>query len=156
MNDKTTTFLLKTKDLLGETIRLFGKGAWRWGKREIIYQSLHCHHQNDPCMGNDESHSSCFQQNRKFCGIKYELLLLKFNSLHITDAKHFNHCTSFCFVLYCFYTIHYCYSLSLFDFPSLCLSVSVSIFFCPSLSHTHNSTLVLLRNCRSGKNVSHF
>ena len=29
-----------------------------WGKRESIYQSLHCHHQNDSCikMGSDESH----------------------------------------------------------------------------------------------------
>ena len=29
-----------------------------WGKREIIYLSLHCHHQNDSCtkMGSDESH----------------------------------------------------------------------------------------------------
>ena len=28
-----------------------------WGKREIIYLSLHCHHQNDSCikMGSDES-----------------------------------------------------------------------------------------------------
>ena len=28
------------------------------GEREIIYLSLHCHHQNDSCikMGNDESH----------------------------------------------------------------------------------------------------
>ena len=28
------------------------------GKREIIYISLHCHHQNDSCikMGSDESH----------------------------------------------------------------------------------------------------
>ena len=25
----------------------WGKGVWRWGKREIIYLSLHCHHQND-------------------------------------------------------------------------------------------------------------
>ena len=35
-----------------------GEGVWRWGKREIIYQSLHCHHQNDSCitMGSDESH----------------------------------------------------------------------------------------------------
>ena len=34
-----------------------GKGVWRWGKREIIYLSLHCHHQNDSCikMGSDES-----------------------------------------------------------------------------------------------------
>ena len=34
------------------------KGVWRLGKREIIYLSLHCHHQNDSCikMGSDESH----------------------------------------------------------------------------------------------------
>ena len=34
------------------------KGVWRWGKREIIYLSLHCHHQNDSRikMGSDESH----------------------------------------------------------------------------------------------------
>ena len=37
-----------------ETIRLIrdgekggGEGVWKWGKREIIYLSLHCHHQND-------------------------------------------------------------------------------------------------------------
>ena len=32
--------------------------VWRWGEREIIYLSLHRHHQNDPCikMGSDESH----------------------------------------------------------------------------------------------------
>ena len=32
--------------------------AWRWGKRKIVYLSLHCHHQNDSCikMGSDESH----------------------------------------------------------------------------------------------------
>ena len=31
---------------------------WRWGKREIIYLSLHCHHHNDSCvkMGSDENH----------------------------------------------------------------------------------------------------
>ena len=47
-----------------ETIRLIrdrekqGKGVWRWGKREVIYLSLHCHHQNDFCIkvGNDDSH----------------------------------------------------------------------------------------------------
>ena len=35
-----------------------GKGVWRWGKRKIIYLSLHCHNQNDSCvkMGSDESH----------------------------------------------------------------------------------------------------
>ena len=29
-----------------------------WGKREMIYLSLHYHHQNDSCikMGSDESH----------------------------------------------------------------------------------------------------
>ena len=34
-----------------------GKGVWRLGKTEIIYLSLHCHHQNDSCirMGSDES-----------------------------------------------------------------------------------------------------
>ena len=44
-----------------KTIRLIRDGeggVWRWGKREIIYLSLHCHHQNDSCikMGSDESH----------------------------------------------------------------------------------------------------
>ena len=47
-----------------ETIRLirdgekWEKGVWKWGKRETIYLSLHCHHQNDSCikMGSDESH----------------------------------------------------------------------------------------------------
>ena len=35
-----------------------GKGVWNLGKREIIYLSPHCHHQNDSCikMGSDESH----------------------------------------------------------------------------------------------------
>ena len=34
------------------------KGVWRWGEREIIYLSLHCHHQNDFCikMGTNENH----------------------------------------------------------------------------------------------------
>ena len=34
-----------------------GEGVWRWGEREIIYLSLHCHHQNDFCIkvGSDES-----------------------------------------------------------------------------------------------------
>ena len=47
-----------------ETIRLIRdgekgrKGVWRWGKRENIYLSLHCHHQNGYCikMGSNESH----------------------------------------------------------------------------------------------------
>ena len=35
-----------------------GGGGGMGGKREIIYLSLHCHHQNDFCikMGSDESH----------------------------------------------------------------------------------------------------
>ena len=47
-----------------ETMRLIrdgekgGKGVWRLGKSDIIYLSLHCHHQNDSCitMGSYESH----------------------------------------------------------------------------------------------------
>ena len=33
------------------------RGKWRWGERDIIYLSLHCHHQNDACikMGSDVS-----------------------------------------------------------------------------------------------------
>ena len=33
-------------------------GLGEEGKREIMYLSLHCHHQNDSCvkMGGDESH----------------------------------------------------------------------------------------------------
>ena len=48
----------KPYGLLG-TGRRGGGGLWRWGKREIIYLSLHgCHHQNDSCikMGSNESH----------------------------------------------------------------------------------------------------
>ena len=35
-----------------------GEGFMEVGEREIIYLSLHCHHQNDFCitMGSDESH----------------------------------------------------------------------------------------------------
>ena len=36
----------------------WGGGVWRWGKKEIIYISLHCHHQNDfgIKMGSGGSH----------------------------------------------------------------------------------------------------
>ena len=39
-----------------------GRRLWRWGEREIIYLSLHCHHQNDSCIkvGCDESDESHF------------------------------------------------------------------------------------------------
>ena len=48
-----------------ETIRLIRareKGVWRQGKRESIYLSLYCHHQNDSCIktGSDESHFGVF------------------------------------------------------------------------------------------------
>ena len=35
-----------------------GRGYGGGGRREIIYLSLHCHHQNDFCIkiGSDESH----------------------------------------------------------------------------------------------------
>ena len=38
--------------------RRVGEGVCRKGKREIIYLSLHCHHQNDSSvkMGSDERH----------------------------------------------------------------------------------------------------
>ena len=34
------------------------KGVWRWGKRETMHLSLHCHHLNDSCikMGSGENH----------------------------------------------------------------------------------------------------
>ena len=34
------------------------RGVWRWGEREMVYLSLHSHHQNDSCikMGSDDSH----------------------------------------------------------------------------------------------------
>ena len=39
-------------------IREREKGVRRWGEREIIYPSLHCHHQSDSCtkIGSDERH----------------------------------------------------------------------------------------------------
>ena len=49
-----------------ETMRLIrdgekgggARGVWRWGEREIIYLSVHCHHHNNFCikMGSDENH----------------------------------------------------------------------------------------------------
>ena len=46
----------KAYHLLGAGRR--GERVWRWGKREIIYLLLHCHHQNDFCIkvSSDESH----------------------------------------------------------------------------------------------------
>ena len=44
--------------MVGNVHRNHRKGVWRWGEEEIIYLSLHCHHQNDSCIkiGSDESH----------------------------------------------------------------------------------------------------
>ena len=33
--------------------------AWRWGEMEIIYLSLHCHHQNDFCIKVDSDERHC-------------------------------------------------------------------------------------------------
>ena len=43
-----------------------GRGFGGGGKREIIYLSLHCHHQNDSCikMGSDESHLNVWRGSR--------------------------------------------------------------------------------------------
>ena len=43
---------------MGAMAVLEAAGSGRWGEREIIYLSLHCHHQNDFCinMGSDENH----------------------------------------------------------------------------------------------------
>ena len=30
-------------------------GVWRWGKREIIYLSLHCHYQQTWCLTSTET-----------------------------------------------------------------------------------------------------
>ena len=40
-----------------------GRAVEGGGERETIYLSLHCHHQNDPCikMGSDESHFNVSQ-----------------------------------------------------------------------------------------------
>ena len=65
------------------------------GEREIIYLSLHCHHQNDSCikMGSDESHfnvslivrdkvtrqcpqTTTFEEKREPKRIRTEVLLL--------------------------------------------------------------------------------
>ena len=51
----------ETRKFIGDGEKWW-KGVWKeggWGvEREIIYLSLHCHHQNDSCikMGSDESH----------------------------------------------------------------------------------------------------
>ena len=48
-----------SKEFGALTTELSPPPLWRWGEREIIYLSLHCHHyQNDFCikMGSDESH----------------------------------------------------------------------------------------------------
>ena len=43
-----------------------GEGVWRWGKREVMYLSLHCHHQADSCikMRSDERHLNVYATQR--------------------------------------------------------------------------------------------
>jgi len=77
-----------------------------------------------------------FQRNWKFCGIKYELLLLKFNNLHITGAKHFNHCTLFCCSLLFLYYSLLLLSLSFWLSLSLPFSLCLNLFLSLTLSHT--------------------
>ena len=59
-----------------------GEGVWRCGEREIIYLSLHCHHQNDFCIkvGSDESHFNVpvasDGQSHKTVSTNYNLIIL--------------------------------------------------------------------------------
>ena len=48
--------LMKATRLIRDVEKV--RGGRKWGEREIIYLSLHCHHQNYFCikMGSDESH----------------------------------------------------------------------------------------------------
>ena len=48
----------ETKRLIRDGEKGAGRGYGCGGEREIIYLSLHCHHQNDTCIkvGSDESH----------------------------------------------------------------------------------------------------
>ena len=48
----------KPQGLLGTGRTAREKGIWRWGRSEIIYLSLHCHHQKGFCIktGSDKSH----------------------------------------------------------------------------------------------------
>ena len=62
---------INRKDYLGRREGGGGRGVWSWEKREVIYLSLHCHHQYDSCikMGSDESHFkrfiNCEKQSHK-------------------------------------------------------------------------------------------
>ena len=53
-HEGTSSFTVLTSS---DTIRLIRDGR-RWGKREMMYLSPHCHHQNDSCIrvGSNESH----------------------------------------------------------------------------------------------------
>ena len=46
-------YVHRTRGLLGTATSTFTQllnSVWRWGKRGIIYLSLHCHHRNDSCI----------------------------------------------------------------------------------------------------------
>ena len=106
-----------------------GKGVWRWGKREVIYLSLHCHNQNDFCikMGSDGSHFNVsVGSNVYVCGGWWwwgggggggvrrnnVFTLLKWQFIYL-----------FIFLL------HYTYGLILLPFSST-VSLSVRVFSC--------------------------
>ena len=71
------------------------KGVWRWGKREIIYVSLRCHHQNDSCikMGGDESHFdvsfNCERQSHETVSTNHNLFLQKKDSRSGIEPRSF-------------------------------------------------------------------
>ena len=56
-----------------------GGGAWKLGKKAIMYLLLHCHHQDDSCMkvGTNESHFNvslnCEGQCRKTVSTNHNL-----------------------------------------------------------------------------------
>ena len=72
------------------------------------------------------------------------LLFLKFIDLHTTGAKHFNHCTFFCFVdLCCLYAL------------SLSLSLSLSRTSPPTHPRTHYKVLISKRKSCNGCTICH-
>ena len=65
--------------------------VWGGGGLEIIYLSLHCHHQNDSCikMGSDESHFnvSLIVRVKKMRLVAEVLLYVRRNRRHIRDGS---------------------------------------------------------------------
>ena len=57
MSTKTINHIMEEEKPGGGRVWAWRR-VWRWGKREIIYLSVHCHQQDDSCikMDSDESH----------------------------------------------------------------------------------------------------